>query len=249
MRTSLRLVLGLALLASPILFAQADKPIVIKAATVLDGKGQTLRNTIIVVQGSKIVSVGGTAPAGAITYDLTGLTVAPGFIDTHAHVDHHLMPSGRAWPFGSREETPRQTAIYGVAMVYQTLMAGFTTVQSLGSPDDKDLRDAVERGDIPGARVVTSLGSMSERTGTPDEIRQYVRKTVEQGADLIKIFASKSIREGGDADDDRRAAPGGVRRGEGARAAERRARAFRGSRKGGDAGRLHDRRARRLRDR
>jgi len=46
-------------------------------------------------------------------------------------------------------------------------------------------------------RVVTSLGSMSERTGTPDEIRQYVRKTVDQGADLIKIFASKSIREGG----------------------------------------------------
>jgi imidazolonepropionase-like amidohydrolase len=197
MRTSLRLVLGFALLASPLLFAQADKPIVIKAATVLDGKGQILRDTIIVVEGAKIVSVGGTAPSGAITYDLAGLTVSPGWIDTHVHIDHHIMPNGRAWPFGSREETPRQTAIYGVAMVYQTLMAGFTTVQSLGSPDDKDLRDAVERHDIPGARVVTSLGSMSERTGTPDEIRQYVRKTVDQGADLIKIFASKSIREGG----------------------------------------------------
>ena len=169
--------------------------VIIKTSLLLDGKGGMLRNTSIVVEGSRIARI--DPNAGPPTYDLTAATVMPGLIDTHVHVDHHIMPNGRAWPFGSREETPRETAIYGVAMVYQTLMAGFTTVQSLGSPDDKDLRDAVERGDIPGTRVVTSLGSMSERTGTPDEIRQYVRKTVEQGADLIKIFASKSIREGG----------------------------------------------------
>ena len=50
---------------------------------------------------------------------------------------------------------------------------------------------------LPGPRILTSLGSMSERTGTPEQIRAYVRKQKQAGADLIKIFASKSIREGG----------------------------------------------------
>ena len=106
-------------------------------------------------------------------------------------------------------------------------MNGFTTVQSVGAPSDKELREKIAHGDIPGPRLVTSLGSMSERTGGPDEIRAYIRKQKEAGADLIKIFASKSIREGGGEDDDRRAAGGRMRRGEGAGAADAGARAQR----------------------
>src|SRR4029453_10327905 len=53
------------------------------------------------------------------------------------------------------------------------------------------------RGVLPGPRVLTPAGLKNERTGTPDQIRDYVRKQKEAGADLIKIFASKSIREGG----------------------------------------------------
>jgi imidazolonepropionase-like amidohydrolase len=78
-----------------------------------------------------------------------------------------------------------------------TLMNGFTTVQSVGAPSDKALREKIASGEIPGPRLLTSLGSMSERTGTPDQIREYIRKQKTAGADLIKIFASKSIREGG----------------------------------------------------
>src|SRR4029453_15662045 len=53
------------------------------------------------------------------------------------------------------------------------------------------------RGVLPGPRVLTPAGLKNERTGTPDQLREYVRKQKEAGADLIKIFASKSIREGG----------------------------------------------------
>jgi imidazolonepropionase-like amidohydrolase len=76
-------------------------------------------------------------------------------------------------------------------------MNGFTTVQSVGAASDKELRDAIARGVLPGPRILTSLGSMNESTGSPDQLRAYVRKQKAAGADLIKIFASKSIREGG----------------------------------------------------
>src|SRR5882762_8315090 len=79
-------------------------------------------------------------------------------------------------------------------------MAGFTTVQSVGSPNDIPLRDAISKGILPGPRILTAaepLQGRGEQTGTPDEIRAYVRKQKEAGADLIKIFASQSIRQGG----------------------------------------------------
>jgi len=80
------------------------------------------------------------------------------------------------------------------------LAAGFTTVQSLGSPIDKDLRDAINRHGLPGPRILTSLEPISgrgEATGTADELRALVRQRARDGADVIKIFASGSIREGG----------------------------------------------------
>ncbi len=80
---------------------------------------------------------------------------------------------------------------------YVTLMAGITTMQSLGSPVDRDVRDWIARGVIPGPRILTSLGSITQRTGTPEEIREVVRQRAADGADVIKIFGSASIRVGG----------------------------------------------------
>src|SRR5437879_8499093 len=77
-------------LLTPTLAAAQSRPVVLKAATVLDGKGQIVRDTVIVVEGSKIAHLGGAVPAGATTYDLTGLTVMPGWIDTHSHIYHHF---------------------------------------------------------------------------------------------------------------------------------------------------------------
>ena len=92
--------------------------------------------------------------------------------------------------------TPAEQILYATENAYATLMAGFTTIQSLGAPLDRELRDALARG-VPGPRLLTSLGSLNETTGTREQIRERVRKFVADGADLIKLFASKSIREGG----------------------------------------------------
>jgi imidazolonepropionase-like amidohydrolase len=78
-----------------------------------------------------------------------------------------------------------------------TLNAGFTTIQSPGSPEDKELREAIGRGILPGPRVLTSLEPLTEASGSPDKLRELVRERKQQGADFIKLFASKSIREGG----------------------------------------------------
>jgi imidazolonepropionase-like amidohydrolase len=118
-------------------------------------------------------------------------------MDVHAHVAWHFNAAGR-YHTSDDGETPAQGTLALAGNAYATLMSGVTTIQSPGSPEDKDLRDAINRGVIPGPRLLTSLGSMSERSGDPDQLRQRVREFKERGADLIKLFASKSIRDGGD---------------------------------------------------
>src|SRR5256884_5763278 len=76
-------------------------------------------------------------------------------------------------------------------------MAGITTVQSIGWTCDRDLRDAIARGIIPGPRVITSLDWITPADGDADGLRRAVRQRVAAGADVIKILGSKSIREGG----------------------------------------------------
>jgi imidazolonepropionase-like amidohydrolase len=171
---------------------QTPAPITIRAARVLDGRGQTLARTTVTVRGSKIAQVGQVD--GAVTHDLGTLTLLPGFIDTHVHIGWHFGPDGR---YVSGREPAEDTALYGAENAYVTLMAGFTTVQSVGSPSDKPLRDAIARGVLPGARILTSLGSIGNAKLTPDQIREEVRRLKAAGADLIKIFASASIRDGG----------------------------------------------------
>ena len=127
-------------------------------------------------------------------YDLTALTVTPGWIDTHSHIGYHFGDDGRN---GGRGEPPAQATLRGVENAILTLNAGFTTIQSPGQMTDKDLRDAVARGIIPGPRILTSLQPLTENSGPPEKLRELVRQRKEQGADFIKLFASKSIREGG----------------------------------------------------
>lgn len=172
--------------------AQTTPDITIRARMVLDGKGQTLRNTVVTVRDGKIISIGGTR--GAVTYDLGTLTLMPGFIDTHVHLGWHFDAKGR---YHSGPEPPEQAALYGAENAVVTLMAGFTTVQSVGAMSDKPLREALARGVIPGPRLLSSLGQISNPKMTPDDIRADIRKKKADGADLIKIFASASIRDGG----------------------------------------------------
>jgi imidazolonepropionase-like amidohydrolase len=167
--------------------------IVIRAASAFDGTGRAIANATIVVRDGKIVSVtsGGSEPA---TYDLRRLTILPGLIDTHVHLDTHFGKDGRALPQG---ETPQQAILYEAENAYHMLMSGFTTAQSIGAASDVDVRDAINRGAIPGPRLLTSIRRINEKTGTPEQIRAFVHAVKAAGADLVKLFASKSIREGG----------------------------------------------------
>ena len=182
----------------------AQTPVVITARTVIDGKGGTLNNVAIVVQGSKIVrieplDVARGKPAGAdVTYDLTTQTVMPGLIDTHTHIADHFNRSNGRLHTAAEAETLEQTTLYAYENAYKTLMAGFTTIQSPGNPVDKDVRDWVNEGRMPGPRILTSIHQIFNNTGTPDQIRMLVNTWItEEGADFVKIFASGSIREGG----------------------------------------------------
>ena len=191
-----RLALATLLLPTAAAFAQPDT-IVIRAATILDGKGGVLRDTAIVVQGSKILRIDPKA-VGGVTYDLKTVTVMPGWIDTHAHIANHFdRGTGRLHSNQSAPETNEEQTMYLVENAYNILMSGFTTVQSPGSEIDKYLRTWTAENKVPGPRVLTSLRSINETTGTPDQIREFVRKVVSDGADFVKIFATKSIREGG----------------------------------------------------
>src|SRR5204863_3398749 len=175
--------------------AAQSKRVVIAADTVLDGKGKVLHNTRIVIEGSKIVAI--DPKAGPVDYDLRGLTVLPGWIDAHAHVTWSFGPDGKN---GGAGRTTPEAAYASAANAWATLMAGFTTIQSVGSPTDVPLRDAIAKGLLPGPRILTAVEPLNGRgpqTGTPDEIRAFIRKQKEAGADLIKIFASQSIRQGG----------------------------------------------------
>ncbi len=178
----------------PLTLAAQDHPIVLKVSTAFDGRGKTIHNSAIVIQGSKILRIGGAVPANAIVYDLTALTVSPGWIDTHSHIGYHFGDDGRN---GGRGESPVHSMLRGVDNAILTLNAGFTTIQSPGQASDKELRDAIARGIIPGPRILTSMQPLTENSGPPDKLRELVRQRKQEGADFIKVFASKSIREGG----------------------------------------------------
>ena len=183
---------SLAMLVGSTLESQTPAPITIRAARLIDGRGQMANNQIVTIRGSKIERV--TPATGTATFDLGSLTLMPGFIDTHVHIGWHFGPDGR---YVAGKEPPEQAALYGAENAYVTLLAGFTTVQSVGAASDKPLRDAINRGVLPGPRILTSLGSIGNAKLTPEQIREEVRQKKAEGADLIKIFASASIRDGG----------------------------------------------------
>ncbi|PYL47580.1 MAG: amidohydrolase [Verrucomicrobia bacterium] len=188
-------VIGAAAGSNPATVSPQKKRVVIAAKMLFDGRGKVLRDTRMVTEGSKIVAL--DPKAMPVDYDLRDFTVMPGWIDSHVHI---------TWSFGAdgknagADETTQFAAYQAASNAWRTLMAGFTTVQSVGSPTDVPLRDAIAKGEIPGPRILTAvepLEGKGEQTGSPDEIREFIRKQKAAGADLIKIFASQSIRQGG----------------------------------------------------
>ena len=184
----------LVLLAAIISLCQVANPqnhVVIAVGAALDGKGKILRDTRIVVSGSKIVAI--DWKASPIDYDLRGLTVLPGWIDSHVHITSSFGPDGKNAGMGA---TAPEAAYRTVANAYATLLGGFTTIQSMDNVIA--LREAVAHGGLPVPRILSiaePLVGRGEQTGTPDEVRAFVRKQKDVGADFLKIYASGGMRQ------------------------------------------------------
>jgi len=198
--------------------AQAAKRVIVRAGKLLDVKsGKTLTNQTIVIEGDKIVSVGGDAkptPADTIV-DLSGATIVPGLIDVHTHLTANPQ-------FGYEVlgiSVPRE-ALIGAKNARITLEAGFTTVRNVGATaySDVALRDAISDGDVAGPRILASgppLGITgghcdnnllpfeyhAQEVGVADGVegvQRKVREVIKYGADVIKFCATGGVLSKGD---------------------------------------------------
>ena len=209
MRVLLFSILASPLFAFAVLSAQPTAPITIRAGHLIDGRGHDQHDVVITVVGDTITGVG--PKNGAVTHDFSRLTLLPGFIDTHVHILWHFGKDGR---FDNRGETPEDRLKAGEENARVTVMNGFTTVQSVGEAMDLELRKRLQDQHLPGPRILTSVRQLNEYSGaprgqrgdagsaprplaTPDQLRSAVREAKSAGADLIKLFASASIRDGG----------------------------------------------------
>src|SRR6058998_1892997 len=149
---------------NPVTAQPEKRRIVIGASMVLDGRGHVLRDTRIVIEGSKIVAI--DPKASPVDYDLRGMTLMPGWIDAHVHITWSFGKDGRNAGPGV---TTQAAAYQAASNAWVTLMAGFTTVQSVGSPLDIPLREAIAKGVLPGPRILTAAEPLTGRgpqTGT-----------------------------------------------------------------------------------
>ncbi len=177
--------------------AEAASTIVLRPDRVLDGRGGTLTGTEVVVRNGRITALTDAGSTDGLVYELPGTTLLPGLIDTHVHLGWHFdRETDRLHTAGSTD-TREDQVLYAAANAWSMLHSGVTTVQSLGGPEDIPMRDAIAAGTLPGPRVITSVRAITAGTGDPDAIRAHVDEMAAAGADVIKIFASASIRVGG----------------------------------------------------
>ena len=189
--TTLKLltVAALAVLGTVPTSASAQGTVVVRTSRIVDGRGGVVLNRDIVIRDGRIAEIVAAGQGrGERVHDLTGYTVLPGLIDTHVHVGWHFGPDGRL----DRGSEMPDRVLYGAENAHRMLIAGFTTVQSLGGLEDGPLARAFERGVLPGPRVITSLGQLSAGVGDPAEFRAAVLDLADRGARVIKLFGSES---------------------------------------------------------
>jgi imidazolonepropionase-like amidohydrolase len=205
------------LLAAPLADAArspADAPVAIVGATVLlSPTAAPLPNGVVLLQGGKVLAVGTAeevaVPAKATRVDGKGLTLAAGFWNSHVHF------TGPEW-HDAQTAAPEPL---GAAMEQMLNRYGFTTVLDAGSflPNTLALRTRVEKGEVPGPRILTAGGSIFPKDGvpiyvrqmlpadvvaqlpqpsTPAEARADVEKNLAGGADATKLFAGSWLGGG-----------------------------------------------------
>ncbi len=195
--------------------ARAPRTLAIKAAHLIDpASGRRLDRVVVVVRGDSVIVVDttGRVPNDAEVVDLGSSTLLPGLIDVHTHLSSE---SGNYYDDLFRR-SPIDDAVRAHVYARRTLEAGFTTVRDVGAGSyiDVALRNAINRGDIPGPRMLVATLALSATGGhgdlngfSPslrmegetgvadgvDALRKRVRENVKRGADLIKILAGAGV--------------------------------------------------------
>jgi imidazolonepropionase-like amidohydrolase len=200
--------------------AQADGVTAIRCGGLLNPvDGSITRNAVIVVSGEHIETVGANAeiPDGARVIDLSAYTVLPGLIDSHTHILLQPEDERGAPPVITKSQAFR--TVQGVAAARKDLEAGFTTLRDVDSEGagfaDVAIRDAINRGIVPGPRLFVSTlaltitgGHMNNAglnpdipipepatlTDSRDAMVAEVRRQVKYGADWIKLYATGTLR-------------------------------------------------------
>jgi len=192
------------LLCSLIIVLTVDAQIkAMVGGTLIDGYGgEPILNSVIIIDGEKIQSVGKIGelpiPAGAEIISTEGMTVMPGLWDMHVH----LMINGHAdYAYWDKKYPPLLQKVIMPASAEQLLMAGVTSARDLGGPLNESIavRDAINRGEIPGATMYVSgpflqhrpyPGTEAFRWGIYGEkdAREKVQKLAKAGVDCIKLI-------------------------------------------------------------
>ncbi|UVO49772.1 amidohydrolase family protein [Sphingomonas sp. SUN019] len=209
------------LLATAALFAAAPaaaESVVVTAARLLDvEKGVILAEPVIVVTDGRIASVvtrngpRPNIPAEAKRVDLGDVTLVPGLIDMHVHLDSSPLYGG----YTGLQFTDAFWSAIGVGNAAAMLKAGFTTVRNVGSEhyDDVAYKQAIEEGLMIGPRIVPAAHALGATGGhcdstffppsfnqrgkavgdSPDELRVRVREQRKYGAEVIKVCATGGV--------------------------------------------------------
>jgi len=183
--------------------------LVIKGKLLIDGTGTPpVLDGAVLVEGDRIVEVGKLEnlhfPSNTRIINRGHETLLPGMVDSHIHI---AIDSTINESVSLQQERPDSLkALRGYKSLQKDLMSGVTTVRSLGDGSDvaKIIRDAIERGEISGPRVLACILALRPSHGTApktaicadgvDELRRRTRESIAMGADVIKIFASNIIR-------------------------------------------------------
>ena len=148
-------------------------------------------------------------------FDLKDSYVLPGLMDAHVHLAQEYVPKAER----DLKVEPEFNAIFAAANAIKTLNAGFTTVRNVGDGgmETISLRNAINKGIVPGPRILTSGKTIATTGGhgdptnglptdlyeppTPEEgvvdsfedIKKAVRQRYKDGTDGIKITATGGV--------------------------------------------------------
>lgn len=198
--------------------ASAGRAVVLKSARVFGEDGQTHDGWAVLVQGDKIAAVGPSsgisAPAGAETIDLPGMTLLPGLMDIHSHIFLHPY-NETLWNDQVLKEPVTYRTIRAIRHCEATLLAGFTLLRDLGTEGagyaDVAVQRAIDEGLVTGPRLLVATLAIvatasygpgpagfrpdlilpkggQEASGVAECIKA-VREQVGGGADWVKIYA------------------------------------------------------------